>query len=573
MTNLAYSTGGNWTYAYDARDFVTRRVNPAGEVFTYQYDDAGRLTDAIGLSETNAISGYPIRYRYDKAGNRIRQTEGQKQRDLTFNEDNQLLISARTNILTVRGYVNEAGSRVEAKSNSNTNWIEGAVRFLSVTQSYFEIHGIMTTNVYPSSNTVWVRAFDMSNNVSTSVVHTASSSTIKREYEYDADGNLEEFPAAVQFYMTKVQYSWDSANRLTSMVWRTKPQITNFFLVTTNRVCLKYDGMGRLRQISEYGTNATPTGVVRFVWNGWTLVGELDGSNKLVRTYTYGVDLSGTVGGAAGIGGALGIHSYAAPVTNYYTRHDGKGNVTEVRRYNGTTAASYGYYEFGAVCYQTNTYNQPLRFQSKIFHTSAGISCFGYRWYDPVSGRWLSKDVIGEVGGINLYEYCLGSPLSYSDAYGLWAWDNDWIQKGVGGLLGFYGRDVAAGWMGVEQGAYATLDGLIPFADPLSKKYDKCNRTLQTSRLLGKVSQGLLVSAIPLRPFTAPAQQVVHWGTPLKPGSWVMTGGASARNWVMSGASHLPWNVETATVAGNVLKYPSGWQWVKGLLGQRIFSP
>ena len=314
--------------------------------------------------------------------------------------------------------MNEAGSRVEAKSNSNTNWIEGTVRFISSTQSYFEIHGILTTNTYPSSNTVWVRAFDVANNVSTSIVHTASSSTIKREYEYDADGNLVEFPAAVQFYMTNVQYSWDTANRMTSIVCRTKPQVTNFFLVTTNRTCLMYDGMGRLRQISEYGTNATPTGVVRFVWHGWTLAGELDGSNRLVRTYTYGVDISGTVGGAAGIGGLAGIHSYAAPVTNYYTRHDGKGNVTEVRRYNGTTAASYAYYEFGGVRYQTNTYNQPLRFQSKIFHTSAGISCFGYRWYDSVSGRWLSKDGLGEAGGINLYEYCLGSPLSYSDPDG-----------------------------------------------------------------------------------------------------------------------------------------------------------
>ena len=419
LTNLAYSTGGSWTYAYDARDFVIRRVNPAGEVFTYQYDDAGRLTEAIGLSGTNAISGYPLRYRYDKAGNRISQTEGQKQRNLAYNEDNQLLSSARTNILTVRGYVNEAGSRVEAKSNSATNWIEGTVSFISSTQSYFEINGILTTNIYPSSNTVWVRAFDVSNNVSTSVVHTAYSSTSKLEYEYDADGNLAEFPAPVQFYKTNVQYSWDAENRLTSMVWRTKPQITNYFLVTTNKTFLYYDGAGRLRQTSEYGTNSTPTVVVRFVWNGWTLAGELDGSNKLVRTYTYGVDLSGTFGGAAGIGGLVGIRSYVAPVTNYYTRQDGKGNVIEVRRYNGTTAASYGYYEFGDIRYQTNTYMQSIRWQTRMVHPQSGLYFWPQRIYDPATGRWCQRDRIGEAGGINIYQYVGGNPIGSFDPLGL----------------------------------------------------------------------------------------------------------------------------------------------------------
>jgi hypothetical protein len=33
------------------------------------------------------------------------------------------------------------------------------------------------------------------------------------------------------------------------------------------------------------------------------------------------------------------------------------------------------------------------------------------------------------------------------DPSGLWEWDDNWIQKGVGGLLGFYGSGVAAdGW-------------------------------------------------------------------------------------------------------------------------------
>jgi RHS repeat-associated protein len=30
---------------------------------------------------------------------------------------------------------------------------------------------------------------------------------------------------------------------------------------------------------------------------------------------------------------------------------------------------------------------------------------YGYRYYDPVTGRWPSRDPIGEEGGNNLYEF------------------------------------------------------------------------------------------------------------------------------------------------------------------------
>ena len=32
-----------------------------------------------------------------------------------------------------------------------------------------------------------------------------------------------------------------------------------------------------------------------------------------------------------------------------------------------------------------------------------GVSFYGYRWYDPLTGRWPSRDPIEERGGVNLY--------------------------------------------------------------------------------------------------------------------------------------------------------------------------
>ena len=43
----------------------------------------------------------------------------------------------------------------------------------------------------------------------------------------------------------------------------------------------------------------------RFVYDGWNVVLVLDGSSNLKRKYTWGLDLSGTLQGAGGIGGLL----------------------------------------------------------------------------------------------------------------------------------------------------------------------------------------------------------------------------------------------------------------------------
>ncbi len=47
------------------------------------------------------------------------------------------------------------------------------------------------------------------------------------------------------------------------------------------------------------------------------------------------------------------------------------------------------------------------------------------RYYDSSTGRFTQEDPIGLAGGINLYGFANGDPISYSDPYGLCPW---WMQ-------------------------------------------------------------------------------------------------------------------------------------------------
>ena len=41
------------------------------------------------------------------------------------------------------------------------------------------------------------------------------------------------------------------------------------------------------------------------------------------------------------------------------------------------------------------------------------------RYYDPATGQFTQTDPIGIAGGLNVYGFAAGDPVTYSDPYGL----------------------------------------------------------------------------------------------------------------------------------------------------------
>jgi len=61
-------------------------------------------------------------------------------------------------------------------------------------------------------------------------------------------------------------------------------------------------------------------------------------------------------------------------------------------------------------------------FQGREYSAATGLYNFRARWYDPVTGRWLSKDPIGLEGGLNLYVFCGNDPVNRRDPEGTDIW-------------------------------------------------------------------------------------------------------------------------------------------------------
>lgn len=61
----------------------------------------------------------------------------------------------------------------------------------------------------------------------------------------------------------------------------------------------------------------------------------------------------------------------------------------------------------------------PWRYKGKRVDKEIGLMYFGYRYYDPEVGRWISPDPAGAIDGPNLYVYARNNPIKYVDYFGL----------------------------------------------------------------------------------------------------------------------------------------------------------
>lgn len=86
--------------------------------------------------------------------------------------------------------------------------------------------------------------------------------------------------------------------------------------------------------------------------------------------------------------------------------------------------------------------DNPFRFSTKYHDDETGLVYYGYRFYDPVFGRWLSRDPIKENGGLNLYGFVRNSSVCSWDFLGLFGSGKMYNGVYFAGHSDFFGNDI-----------------------------------------------------------------------------------------------------------------------------------
>jgi RHS repeat-associated protein len=266
-------------------------------------------------------------------------------------------------------------------------------------------------------------------------------------YRYNERGNLLERTQDGK----RSEYEWDAFNRMT--------RATTWHCVTT----FAYDPLGR--RIAKHsqameGTALRETARTMYGWDGDTLAlesserqGHAAGERTMHYVYERGsfvplvqatrsgaLRLAPTTDVKALMAGNDGKYDIALdPLWNgefeqeaepfgkdeiAFYQCDHLGTPQELTDCEGKVAWSAQYKAWGeakeaisAAAREAGMRN-PIRFQGQYFDEETGLHYNRHRYYDPLSGRFVSKDPIGLLGGFNTHTYA-PNPVQWVDPLGL----------------------------------------------------------------------------------------------------------------------------------------------------------
>ncbi len=197
----------------------------------------------------------------------------------------------------------------------------------------------------------------------------------------------------------------------------------------------------------------------------------VDGTGAVKATFVYGLHAN--------------VPEYMVQGTNTYRLiTDQVGSVRlVVNTVTGAVVERIDWDEFGNVLADSAPGTQPFGFAGGVRDLDIGLTRFGARDYDPVTGRWTAKDPLRFGGGdTDLYAYCGNEPINCIDPTGLdWMDTPDWLYTAA---------DFMAGYADIMTGIPFTsmsVTGLIRGVDGTDSVVNKCSTAYGAGMVTGVI--------------------------------------------------------------------------------------
>ena len=469
---------GDYTVNYDSlTGLLDNVVSPDGITQAHVFDNE----QLVGVNWSGAVSG-GVGYGYDAKGRLTTLSVGGQDFTYAYNNDDDLVQSgdmtlgydATSGLLTTTTLdsVSETFEYNDFSELSRHTVTSGATTLYDVVYVRDRIGRVVErVETIDGTSTTFDFAYDASRRLVTVDVDDITVAS----YTYDDNNNRTVDGAAYDAQdrltnATAVTFDHNAhgerirknvGGEITDYQYGAQGTLIGATLPNADQLTYLNDGQGRRIAKQRNGT----TSEAWLYADALNIVAAMNASNAVTQIYIYAT--------------ASNVPAYLiSGSTVYKVISDQIGSVRLiVDASDGSVVQQIDYDAWGNIEQDTSPGFQPFAYAGGLYDPDTQLTHFGFREYDPVSARWLSRDPIGFLGSpMNLYEYAASDPVNRADPSGLQSRVRDGVvgfvaKLPLNGIVGglFVKSEVAVAvaaaetapgfFIGAEQAALAVVRG------------------------------------------------------------------------------------------------------------------
>ncbi|WP_082804077.1 RHS repeat domain-containing protein [Erwinia sp. ErVv1] len=413
VTSLTYSAAGQ----------KLREVHGNGVVTTYTYEaETQRLTGIKTERPAGHASGarvlQDLRYEYDPVGNVLKISNDAEQTRFWRNQkvvpENTYAYDSLYQLVSATGReMANTGQQGSSLPSATVPLPTDSSAYTSYTRTYtYDEAGNLTQirHSAPATSNSYTTNITLSDRSNRGVLSTLTDNPAEVDALFTAGGQQKQLQPGQNLV-------WTQRNELLQVT----PVVRDGS--ADDRESYRYDGSSqRLLKVSMQKTNSSQQTQRVMYLPGLELRTTSTGSIETESLQVITVGEAGRAqvralhwesGKPADISSGQMRYSYDNLIGSSQLELDGNGNIISMEEY----------YPYGGTAVWTARSAVEANYKTARYsgkeRDATGLYYYGYRYYQPWAGRWLSADPAGTVDGLNLFRMVRNNPLRFFDKDGL----------------------------------------------------------------------------------------------------------------------------------------------------------